>query len=359
MNVLLLQVGEPGRDRDAAQAVTQFLGSYWPVVLPCLLGFVGVYLLLPRARRFPPLPGVIAGAAALLAAGLFLVHATGPWPEAVLFHAFAGLAVLSGGLMVTQSNPVYAALSFALVVLSTCGLFLLQAAPFLMAATIIIYAGAIVVTFLFVIMLAQQEGHSSADLRSREPFLGALAGFVLLAATLCSVQRAMATPELDRVIDQLRRVADAGSLEEANRVLGAPPRKDAPGFRTLRLVDDAKAALPPGDEEGATKADLVERSWAGQQLEPLRDNARAVAARLVAVREDHGSLTGGPVRPGQDRVPGHPEAAPGRLPHHNVAGLGRLLFTEYLVPVELAAVLLLVATIGAIVIAGRHSEALR
>ena len=41
---------------------------------------------------------------------------------------------------------------------STCGLFLLQAAPFLMAATIIIYAGAIVVTFLFVIMLAQQEG---------------------------------------------------------------------------------------------------------------------------------------------------------------------------------------------------------
>ena len=58
--------------------------------------------------------------------------------------------------------------SFALVVLSSCGLFLLQAAPFLMAATIIVYAGAIVVTFLFVIMLAHQEGPSDADYRSRE-----------------------------------------------------------------------------------------------------------------------------------------------------------------------------------------------
>src|ERR1019366_946117 len=83
------------------------------------------------------------------------------------------------------SSDLHAALSFALVVLSTCGLFLLQAAPFLMAATIIVYAGAIVVTFLFVIMLAQQEGPSSADQRSREPFLASLAGGGLLASLLC------------------------------------------------------------------------------------------------------------------------------------------------------------------------------
>src|SRR5262249_14713659 len=79
--------------------------------------------------------------------------------------------------------------SFAMVILSTCGLFLLQAAPFLMAATIIIYAGAIVVTFLFVIMLAQQSGLDNADYRSREPFLSCVAGFVLLAAILCVLQR--------------------------------------------------------------------------------------------------------------------------------------------------------------------------
>src|SRR5439155_438322 len=71
--------------------------------------------------------------------------------ETFLFYLFAAIAIVAGGLLVTQQNPARAALSFAIVVLATCGLFLLQAAPFLMAATIIVYAGAIIVTFLFVI----------------------------------------------------------------------------------------------------------------------------------------------------------------------------------------------------------------
>ena len=47
------------------------------------------------------------------------------------------------------------------------------------------------------------------------------------------------------------------------------------------------------------------------------------------------------------------------LPAENVAGLGRSLFTDYLLAVELAGTLLLVATIGAIAIAGRRPEGLR
>src|SRR5208282_3321133 len=117
------------------------------------------------------------------------------WQESVLFYAFAGIAVTAGVMLITQSNPVHAALSFALVVLSTCGLFLLLAAPFLMAATIIVYAGAIVVTFLFVIMLAQQEGVSDADQRSREPFLATVAGFVLLGSLLCIMHKTYSGPD--------------------------------------------------------------------------------------------------------------------------------------------------------------------
>jgi NADH:ubiquinone oxidoreductase subunit 6 (subunit J) len=63
--------------------------------------------------------------------------------------------------------------------------------------------------------------------------------------------------------------------------------------------------------------------------------------------------------PGKEnnKSPGH--FPPGKLPAANVTAVGRTLFTDYLVPVELAATLLLVATIGAIVIAGRRSEELR
>jgi len=47
------------------------------------------------------------------------------------------------------------------------------------------------------------------------------------------------------------------------------------------------------------------------------------------------------------------------LPAENVSALGRTLFTDYLLPVELAGTLLLVATVGAIAIAGRRGEGLR
>ena len=68
-----------------------------------------------------------------------------------------------------QRNPARGAIAFAFVILNTCGLFLLLAAPFLMAATVIIYAGAIIVTFLFVLMLSNVRSVSDENDRSREP----------------------------------------------------------------------------------------------------------------------------------------------------------------------------------------------
>src|SRR5678809_827752 len=109
-------------------------------------------------------------------------------------------AILFAGLMITGRNPARSALAFAMVVLSTCGLFLLLAAPFLTAATIIIYAGPIIVTFLFVSMLSQQEGPSNAALRTREPALAAAAGFVLLATFLVGLQRVYDWRSVDRAI---------------------------------------------------------------------------------------------------------------------------------------------------------------
>src|SRR5262245_23172854 len=111
-------------DESAANLI-----RYLPPLLPAALGFIGVYWLLPQVKGSRPLLGTILGGGALALAGWLLLRHDGILPERILFYAFAALAVIGGGLMLGQRNPVHAALSFALVVLSTCGLFLLLAAP--------------------------------------------------------------------------------------------------------------------------------------------------------------------------------------------------------------------------------------
>src|SRR5262249_39772043 len=141
--------------------------------------------------------------------GWLIVRTSAVTPETILFYAFSGIAIVAAVLLVTHRNPARAALAFALVVLSTCGLFLLLAAPFLTAATVIIYAGAIVVTFLFVLMLAQQEGPSDADLRSREPMLASVAGFILLGTLLYLLHMTYDLPrELDSFLAQTQAAVD-------------------------------------------------------------------------------------------------------------------------------------------------------
>src|SRR5713226_1818590 len=190
------------------------------ILLPAGLGLVGIYLLLPRPRTLLPSfraggmtisTGGVFAALALVAAGWLFIRTEVVNAETILFYAFSAVAIVAGGLLVTQRNPVHAALAFALVVLSTCGLFLLLAAPFLMAATIIIYAGAIIVTFLFVIMLAQQTGLSDADARSREPLLSCIAGFLLLGAILFVLHSTYNTKELGDLLSRIQTIAAATS----------------------------------------------------------------------------------------------------------------------------------------------------
>jgi NADH:ubiquinone oxidoreductase subunit 6 (subunit J) len=375
--------------------LARFVQDFWPILLPTIVGAAAVYLLLPRARRYPPLWGGLAAGVTLVLAGALLIHNDFVPAEAVLFYAFSGTAVVSGCLLVTQHNPVYAALSFALVVLSTCGLFLLQAAPFLMAATIIIYAGAIIVTFLFVIMLAQQEGPSSADQRSREPLLATVSGFVLLGALLCVLQRTYDTSaldtsalrHLDEALARIEHAIQSGSAEEIGK-LSAPEEGGKNFFDSLRNALADEPRWPPQTKEvretlinditdiDAAQPDLTNPKALAARIKALRDlheegiSVRNAVADQYALRDAlHGNLqpdkqlplskfsgpppSEPPQRDAQGRVQGSP------LPAENVASLGRSLFTDYLLAVELAGTLLMVATIGAIAIAGRRAEGLR
>jgi NADH-quinone oxidoreductase subunit J len=80
----------------------------------------------------------------------------------------------------TLKNPIYCAVWFGASLLGTAGLLFLQGAQFLGVATIVVYAGAILVTLLFVLMLANAEGRDAYDRTSWEAPLSATAGIVLV-----------------------------------------------------------------------------------------------------------------------------------------------------------------------------------
>jgi len=147
----------------------------------------------PRAARLRIVGATIASAG-LIAAVAMLDGPGGELAERMMFWIFAAVAIASGVLMVTSRDPVYAALWFAQATLGTCGLFMLLWAPFLAAATIIVYAGAIIVIFLFVIMLAQQSGHSFYDQRARAPVMAVLVSSLMLAAILWNFQQRRDVP---------------------------------------------------------------------------------------------------------------------------------------------------------------------
>ena len=70
-----------------------------------------------------------------------------------IFFVLAGLAVFGAVSLILQSHPIHSALSLILVMLCLAGLYLLMGAEFVAAVQIIVYGGAVMVLFVFVIML--------------------------------------------------------------------------------------------------------------------------------------------------------------------------------------------------------------
>jgi NADH-quinone oxidoreductase subunit J len=167
-----------------------WIAEHWLDILSLVLIAAGVLWLMPRGAPRPKVVGLLLSVIGTVLLAIHLHVANGPPVETALFALFASAAVFCAILMITNRNPVYSALWFAMVTLNVCGLFLLQSAPFLAAATVIIYAGAIVVTFVFVIMLAQQSGATAYDQRARQPMIATIASMVLLAMILGSLELA-------------------------------------------------------------------------------------------------------------------------------------------------------------------------
>jgi NADH-quinone oxidoreductase subunit J len=104
----------------------------------------------------------------------------------VIFFVLAGLAVLGAVALIVQSHPIHSALSLILVMLSLAGLYLLMGAEFVAAVQIIVYGGAVMVLFIFVIMLLNAGEEERTNFSKLATFAGvplalALAGIIAVA----------------------------------------------------------------------------------------------------------------------------------------------------------------------------------
>jgi NADH-quinone oxidoreductase subunit J len=104
-----------------------------------------------------------------------------PVAPAFFFYFLSGLAIVSGILVITRRNPVHSALALIVTLLSLAGLYLMLYAPFVAGVQIILYAGGIMVLFLFVIMLVNLERAQREEQFNRQWHIG-IAASVLLGA---------------------------------------------------------------------------------------------------------------------------------------------------------------------------------
>lgn len=267
------------------------------------LGAVALYMMMPRRGYSPVRMGAGIGAMSLGGLWLFLSEqlpeTSGLPGEAWIYqYIFSGLAIASAVRVVTHRKPVYAALWFVMVVLASSGLLLVLGAEFVAFALVIIYAGAILVTYLFVIMLATQssEPHDESpsagtmsgedyDVVSFEPAAAVATGFLLLAVLL-------------------------------SVIFGDTPPK-------------------PNTYEAQTDAQIIQTVLTDRPAQRLQ--------RMIATGQTDDKLSPGFVSAGTDSL-------------DNTERVGLDLFRGHPLGLELAGVILLISLVGAVVIARRDVD---
>jgi NADH-quinone oxidoreductase subunit J len=129
-------------------------------------------------------------------------------PDWVVFWIFAPISVLSAGMMLLQKNAVHSALLLIVNFFTLAVFFLVLGSPFLFVVQIIVYAGAIMVLFLFVIMLlgVDQQESLVERIRGQRPMAlllaAGLVAEVVLAVRLGVGVSTRAAPNFDRVVNK-------------------------------------------------------------------------------------------------------------------------------------------------------------
>ena len=362
-----------------------------------VLGAIGVWYAMPRASRAPRELGAIIAAAGvgLVLLGLLLSTAREALPN-VFFYAFAAISLGSALRVITHPRPVYAALFFVLTVVSGAGLFVLLSAEFLAFALVIIYAGAILITYLFVIMLATQAPTEAdldkapvSDTVSRAPTGAVFAGFLLLATMTglfnAGLSELPPAPE-DHVKGDLERLplklknayVSAGfpaeievgqDIQRGTMINASPDANNAlvwldyeTGIPFIKRYLMAYAnELPVYRRDRFLREQSLVRHGQAQPMFALNESVEPLPPETLAL---FARSKGKPIVHTQGLKDG--EAANANwvivlsisddVEVTNLEAVGFSLLAEHPLALELAGVILLMALIGAVVIARKHVE---
>ncbi len=324
-----------------------------PILLYLCLaaGGVGVLLALPRPRVSPQVIGALIAAAAFGGLFLALALAAGENRPSLFFYLFSLIGLGSALRVITHPKPVYAALYFITTILASSALYLIIGAEFMAFALIIIYAGAILITYLFVIMLASQapseddpDGLTAYDTYSREPVVSTGVGFALLA-----IMTGMIAGGVGQLKPAGSPAKTAGLLEQLPRkVLSTLERRDVfKAFEKPALADVAKVL---DVEKHTLRLKVTDR----EQLDALMmrtDVLELLPLELKAIDKSGGRDR--PANPDPWMVNLH---LPDTLKVDNIDGIGFALIAEHPMALELAGVILLMAMLGAVVLARKQIE---
>ena len=131
----------------------------------------------------------------------------------LLFFVFGAVAVAAALLMIFVRQPIHSALCLVLVMISLAALYLLQGAEFIAAVQVIVYAGAIMVLFVFVIMLLNAGNEERTNFSKMAKYIGLPLSILMTAgiaiwvgragSVLASPQHAPDTAEPTRELSQL------------------------------------------------------------------------------------------------------------------------------------------------------------
>lgn len=153
-----------------------------------------------------------------------------------LFFFFSALAVVSAVFVVTRRNPVASAMFLVVTLFSIAGLFVLLDAHFVAAVQVIVYAGAIMVLFLFVIMLLNVGSLELTEFRG--PFARMLGGTFALA-----VVAFLARPLLGGVVSAPTVARDSSPVLASLEAEGAIGAVAYPLFETYLVPFEVTSLL--------------------------------------------------------------------------------------------------------------------